>query len=142
MSRSTPFLIGKGAGDGVVATRFGLGERAKISVAPDAPIAAEQAVVTVVFRNSRREGFSMDIDTSEELLRLPDAKWITLRQIRRRNQFGEETKIRNRRSAQFVQVDLGIPCFAGFQRLFPSDFAARIRSGARHHAGKCGLRAF
>src|SRR2546421_12553413 len=95
MSRSTPFLIGKGAGDGVVATRFGLGERAKISPAPDAPIAAEQAVVTVVFRNSRREGFSMDIDTSEELLRLPDAKRISFRQIRRRNQFGEKTEIQN-----------------------------------------------
>src|SRR5438067_9689375 len=95
MSRSTPFLIGKGAGDGVVATRFGLGERAKISVAPDAPIAAEQAVVTVVFRNSRRAGFSMDIDTSVELLRLPDAKRITFRQIRRRNQFGEKTEMRN-----------------------------------------------
>src|SRR5437016_10078351 len=95
MSRSTPFLIGKGAGDGGVATRFGLGEGAKISPAPDALIAAEQAVVTVVFRNSRREGFSMDIDTSEKLLRLPDAKRITFRQIRRRNQFGEKTEIQN-----------------------------------------------
>src|SRR5438132_1039299 len=45
-------------------------------------------------------------------------------------------------SAQFVQVDLGVPRFAGLQRLFPSNLAAGIRSGARHHAGKRGFRAF
>src|SRR5437016_3021714 len=120
MSRSPPFLIGKGAGDGVVATRFGLGERAKISPAPDAPIAAEQAVVTVVFRNSRREGFSMDIDTSEELLRLPDTKRIAFRKIRLRNQFGEKTEIRNRRFSAICSSRSWGPTFRGTSASLPN----------------------
>src|SRR5437762_10382586 len=44
-------------------------------------------------------------------------------------------------SAQFAQVDLGVPPFAGLQRLFPSNLAGGIRSGTRHYAGKRGFRA-
>src|SRR5207244_11956415 len=66
MSRSTPFLIGKGAGDGAGATPLDAGEAVRSSAAPHTPRLVEQATVKLDFRNSRREGFSMNIDTSEE----------------------------------------------------------------------------
>src|SRR5437879_222628 len=81
MSRSTPFLIGKGVRGGVARTPRDAGGAARSSPSPNAPSAAEQAVVTVVFRKSRREGFSMDIDTSEELAKCPDATRIPFRRI-------------------------------------------------------------
>src|SRR5439155_22202623 len=66
MSRSTPFLIGKGAGDGAGATPLDAGEAVRSYAAPHTPRLVEQATVKPDFRNSRREGFSMNIDTSAE----------------------------------------------------------------------------
>src|SRR6266436_10209736 len=65
MSRSTPFLIGNGAGGEVASMSLDAGEGARSSLSPNGPSPGEQAVATAVFRKSRREGFSVDIDTSE-----------------------------------------------------------------------------
>src|SRR5260370_3599077 len=62
MSKTRPFLIGKGAGGGVARALLGAGAAAKSSASPQALSPAEQAVVAVDFRNSRRDGF--DIHTS------------------------------------------------------------------------------
>src|SRR5437867_10239824 len=39
-------------------------------------------------------------------------------------------------SAEFIQINFRIPYLFGFHSLFPSHFASRVSSGARHHAGK------
>src|SRR6266436_512362 len=76
ISSSTPFLIGRVAGGASVPR--GAGEAASKSAKPQTLSPAEQAVVTVDFRNSRREG--LHICTSKELSKLRRSPRIFSRQ--------------------------------------------------------------
>src|ERR1700687_1964261 len=111
MSKTRPFLIGKGAGSGDAGTPLDAAGAAKNSAPAHTLSPAEKAVVTVDLRNSRRD--ELLIDTSPARSRL----------------------------AQFVQVQLGVPLFLRLQRLFPIDLAPRIRRGAGHHAREGRFRA-
>src|SRR6266446_510162 len=57
MSNTRPFLMGSGAGGGVARALPNGRAAAKSSPSPQALSPAEQAVVAVDFRNSRRDGF-------------------------------------------------------------------------------------
>src|SRR5258708_19072210 len=68
MSKTSPFFIGKGAG---VGAGGGLGhgrEGPKSSVELNAPSPAEHTVVTVDFRNSRRDGFHIRTSIQDAIL--------------------------------------------------------------------------
>src|SRR6266704_182854 len=138
MSRSTPFLIGKGAGGGVARMLLDAGAAAKSSPGPQALSPAEQAVVTVDFRNSRREGFSMDIDASGRFQKRGSAL-VRFRQKPPPESISKKKKSSSATSAQFVEVHLRVPRVEGLERLFPRDFASRIRRCASHHARKRGF---
>src|SRR5229473_3247777 len=50
--------------------------------------------------------------------------------------------VRSSALAQPVQINFWVIDFVRLHQLIPGDLASRIRSGARHHARKRGLRAF
>src|SRR5216683_5587929 len=60
MSKTRPFLIGKGAGSGDVGKLLGTGEDAKSSAPAYTLSPVEQIAVPVDFRNSRRDGLLID----------------------------------------------------------------------------------
>src|SRR6266446_5119367 len=139
MSRSTPFLIGRSAGGGVFRMPPDAGEAAKNSPRPHALSPAVPAVVTVDFRNSRRD--EVCIPTPQDGLKPCDALWISFQKEPLLNPAHAIWKSTIVTSPQFVQVNLRVPSLAGFQRLFPRDLASRIRGSAGHHARKGGFRA-
>ncbi len=112
-------------------------EAAKSSAMPHALSPAEQAVVIVDFRNSRREG--LHIYTSEELSKPRHSPRIPFPQDPRPKSVQRKNKIQKPISAQFVQVNLRSPRLGGLQRLLPGDLASGIRCGAGHHARKGGF---
>ena len=136
ISRRTPFLIGKGAEDGVASALRDAGESAKSSPMPDMLSPVEQAAVTVVFRNSRRE--ELHIHTSEVF----EFRHSTLiLSGRPAAGIGSSEKQRSKiaTSPQLIQVNLRIPHLGGLQVFVPGNLVSLVRSGARHHAGQGGF---
>src|SRR5258708_28431644 len=68
MSRTRPFLIGKGAAIGATGALADAPESPKSSIEFTAPSPAEHAVAIVDFRNSRRDGFHIRTSIPEALL--------------------------------------------------------------------------
>src|SRR5260370_35267141 len=68
MSKTSPFFIGKGAAVGAVAALAHAREAPKSSVELNAPSPAEHTVVTVDFRNSRRDGFHIRTSIQDAIL--------------------------------------------------------------------------
>src|SRR5229473_7392016 len=112
MLKTKPFLMDRLAGP-AAGTAADVGAAARSSAAAPPPRAAEQAAVTDDLRNSRRD---------ERSIFTPHSTALAL--------------------AQLVQIEFRIVDFVRLHQLIPSDLASRIRSGARHHARKRGLRAF
>src|SRR6266403_781074 len=83
ISKTRPFLIGKGDGGGVASTALDAVEVAKSSAPTHTPSPAETDVATVDFRKSRRDGLLM------------------------------HTSPARGRSAQFIQINLRVPLFLG-----------------------------
>src|SRR6266704_272598 len=111
MSRSTPFLIGKRAGDGDARTAFDAREAARSAATPHTPSPVEQTAVTMDFKNSRREGFSMEIDPTDEHSKLPHSTRIPYRQDRRLESISEKNEIQQRNfSAICTGPYLGSTC--------------------------------
>src|SRR5260370_24243445 len=112
MLKTKPFLMDRLAGP-ATETAADVGAAVRSSAAALPPRAAEQAAVTDDFRNSRRD---------ERFIFIPHSTALAL--------------------AQPVQINFWVIDFVRLHQLIPGDLASRIRSGARHHARKRGLRAF
>src|SRR5713226_6388386 len=112
MLKTKPFLMDRLAGP-ATETAADVGAAVRSSAAALLPRAVEQAAVTDDFRNSRRD---------ERSISTPHSTALAL--------------------AQPVQINFWVIDFVRLHQLIPGDLASRIRSGARHHARKRGLRAF
>jgi len=100
---------------------------------PDTPRPVEQAVVTEVFRNSRRDGLCIGTSEGRGNGAFPANPflWEPLRKL----DHGPAKRRSGNLSAQIVQVNFRVPCLAGLS-VSPMTLRVLYRRSAGHYARK------